>query len=68
MKHIELFKSGFDSTINEKVQPENWPYIGRDMVYKVSSTGTFIKHPDMTSWTTGSNGIPSGWEVVDTVI
>ena len=34
-------------------------------VYKVSSTGTFVKHPDMTSWSTGTNGIPSGWTVVD---
>ncbi len=31
----------------------------------VSSTGTFIKHPDMTSWSTGVDGIPSGWEVKD---
>ena len=31
----------------------------------VSSTGTFIKHPDMTSLPTGVDGIPSGWEVVD---
>lgn len=28
MKHIELFKDGFDSTVQEKIQPENWPYIG----------------------------------------
>lgn len=32
MKHIELFKDGFDSTVQEKIQPENWPYIGYDMV------------------------------------
>jgi hypothetical protein len=32
MKHIELFKDGFDSTIDKKVQPENWPYVGHDMV------------------------------------
>lgn len=32
MKHIELFKDGFDSTINEKIQPENWPYVGNDGV------------------------------------
>ena len=31
----------------------------------VSSTGTFIKDPNMTSWTTGSDGIPSGWTVED---
>lgn len=31
----------------------------------VSSTGTFIKHPDMTSLPTGRNGIPEGWTVVN---
>ena len=29
----------------------------------VSSTGTFIKHPNMNDWPTGENGIPSGWAV-----
>jgi hypothetical protein len=32
MKHIELFKDGFDSTVQEKIQPENWPYVGRDAI------------------------------------
>ena len=31
----------------------------------VSSSGTFIKHSSMTSWTTGVNGIPSGWSILD---
>ena len=31
----------------------------------VSSTGTFIKDPNMTAWTTGVDGIPSGWTVED---
>jgi hypothetical protein len=31
----------------------------------VPSTGTFIKHPSMRIWTTGTSGIPSGWTVVD---
>lgn len=31
----------------------------------VSSTGTFVKNPSMTSWTTGIGGIPTGWTVVD---
>ena len=31
----------------------------------VASTGTFVKNPDMTSWTTGTSGIPTGWEVQD---
>jgi hypothetical protein len=31
----------------------------------VSSTGTFIKHKDMTSLPSGDNGIPTGWTIVD---
>lgn len=34
-----------------------------DWVSGVSSTGTFVKHPDMTSLQTGTSGIPSGWTV-----
>lgn len=34
---------------------QNW-------VRGVSSTGTFIKHPDAT-WVTGASGIPSGWTI-----
>jgi hypothetical protein len=34
----------------------------------VVSTGTFAKHPDMTSWSRGSSGIPSSWTVVDAEI
>jgi len=34
-------------------------------VYNVASSGTFVKDPSMTSWTTGTNGIPSGWTSVD---
>ena len=35
---------------------DNW-------VYGVASTGTFIKDSTMTSWTTGTSGIPSGWSI-----
>ena len=31
----------------------------------VASTGTFVKASSMNSWTTGENGIPSGWTVQD---
>ena len=31
----------------------------------VSSTGTFVKHPNMTSLPTGDSGIPNGWTVQD---
>ena len=31
----------------------------------VSSTGTFVKNAEMTSWASGSSGIPSGWTVTD---
>lgn len=30
----------------------------------VSTTGTFIKHPD-ASWSRGTSGIPEGWTVID---
>jgi hypothetical protein len=31
----------------------------------VSSTGTFVKHSQMTTLPTGASGIPDGWTVVD---
>ena len=31
----------------------------------VSSTGTFVKHPNMTSLQSGDHGIPTGWTVQD---
>ena len=34
-------------------------------VYKVPSTGTFVKHIDMNNWSNGTRGIPSGWTIVD---
>ena len=34
----------------------------------VSSTGTFVKHPDMTTLPTGVDGIPEGWTVEDAVL
>ena len=33
-------------------------------VYNVSSSGTFVKHPNMDSLPTGESGIPYGWTVV----
>ena len=30
-----------------------------------SSTGTFVKNPNMSNWPTGDSGIPSGWTVQD---
>ena len=36
-----------------------------DWVKNVASTGTFVKATSMTSWSTGTSGIPSGWSVVD---
>ena len=31
----------------------------------VAASGTFVKHPNMTSWPSGASGIPSGWTVED---
>ena len=35
----------------------------KNWVNGVASTGTFVKASSMTGWTTGVNGIPSGWTV-----
>jgi len=32
-------------------------------LYNVPSSGTFVKNTSMSSWETGSSGIPSGWTV-----
>lgn len=37
-----------------------------DWLSNVSSTGTFIKDPNMSDWSSGSSGIPSGWTVRNT--
>ena len=41
------------------------PSCTSNWVSGVASTGTFVKNPNMTSWTTGVNGIPTGWTVID---
>jgi hypothetical protein len=37
-------------------------------VYGVANTGTFVKSPNMLSWTTGNSGIPSNWTVQDAAV
>ena len=37
-----------------------WNWVGN-----VASTGTFVKAASMTSWPTGSSGIPTGWTAQD---
>ena len=34
----------------------------------VASSGTFVKDANMTSWTTGISGIPTGWTVHDVTV
>ena len=46
------------TNISERNCTKNW-------VSGVASTGTFVKNPNMNGWTTGSNGIPSGWTIID---
>ena len=31
----------------------------------VAASGTFTKNPNMSSWSSGTSGIPSGWTIVD---
>ena len=35
---------------------------------QVAATGTFVKNPNMSSWTGGIDGIPAGWTVQDAII
>jgi hypothetical protein len=37
----------------------------KDWVKNVASSGTFVKNPNMSDWTTGVNGIPTNWTVQD---
>lgn len=39
-----------------------------DWLRNTKSTGTFVKHPDMTAWPTSTSGIPSEWTVEDATI
>ena len=41
------------------------PSCTSNWVSGVASTGTFVKNPNMASWTTGTKGIPTGWTVID---
>ena len=42
---------------------QSGPPFFSNWVEGVSSTGTFVKHPDMTSLPNGVSGIPEGWAV-----
>ena len=37
----------------------------RYWVSGVTSTGTFVKNPNISGWPTGKNGIPEGWTIID---
>ena len=37
----------------------------KDWTNGVAASGTFVKKDSMSSWTTGVNGIPDGWSVLD---
>ena len=52
--YIKCLATGTTST----TYTSNW-------VGSVGSTGTFVKNSAMSNWTTGANGIPSGWNIKD---
>lgn len=56
MKHIELFTNGFDSTVNEKIQPENYPYVGYSPDEGLIFTMILKPQPDNEIWYTSQNG------------
>ena len=47
------------------LEDENASTITPSWMDGVSSTGTFVKSPNMSGWTRGKNGIPNGWTIVD---
>lgn len=57
LNHIKCLATNISAT----QCTQNW-------VRGVASTGTFVKHPDMASWTRGNNGIPTNWTVEDAEI
>ena len=46
------------ATVSVSNSSSNW-------LKNVAATGTFVKPTSMTSWSSGANGIPSGWTVVN---
>ena len=54
LNHIECYATD----ISASSCTTNW-------VNGVAENGTFIKNPNMSSWTAGNDGIPSGWTVQD---
>ena len=42
-KYLELFREGFDSTVEEKRKIENWPYIGYDVINDSVAWSTIVE-------------------------
>lgn len=56
------------ATSKQSNSTANWVAGSYNGSIGVSPTGTFIKHPNMTGWATGSSGIPDGWTVQDATV
>lgn len=54
-KYLELFKDGFDETIEAKIKPENWPYIGYSPSEGVKFTS--ISRPTCFAYTTSDGSL-----------
>ncbi len=64
--YFQMFK-GCTNLRYIKCLAESIPYntCTTSWVENVSSSGTFVKSPNMSSWSSGVDGIPVGWEVDD---
>lgn len=60
MKHLELFKQGFDSTITEKVKTANYPYVGYDAVSGEVAFTELAPVIDNNGYEYVDLGLPSG--------
>lgn len=60
-KYLELFTDGFDDTLDEKIKPENWPYVG----YSPSEGVVFTVIPEPVTYEDVDLGLPSGLKWAD---
>ena len=55
---VTCFATTIQSTKNSGKATTGW-------LSGVAASGTFYKNPNMTNWSSGADGIPTGWTVVD---
>lgn len=63
MKYLELFKNGFDETLEEKIKPENFPYVGYSP--NEGFVFTIVPEENLSGYQMVDLGLPSGLKWAD---